>query len=251
MRSIIATPSAGRGATRLCEDARVASLLAALPGILAVFNQFEQWVSSDWAYAAVFAVAAIDAFFPLVPSETVVITAGVLAGAGDLDLLLVILCASTGAIVGDNISYGLGSWLGEHTVKRVFKGEKSHKGFEWAERQLAQRGTYLIIIARFIPGGRTATTFSAGYIRSFPYRRFLAADVLAGFIWGTYAACLGYFGGKTFEQQPWKGLIVAFAVAVGLATAVELIRHRRDKRRAGLPASTSPDPARPSDTDPS
>jgi len=138
MRSIIATPRETGGESRLCEDARVASALATLPGILAVLDQFEQWVSSDWAYAAIFAVATIDAFFPLVPSETVVITAGVLAGAGDLNLLLVILCASTGAILGDNISYGLGTWLGEHTVKRVFKGEKSHKGFEWAERQLAQ-----------------------------------------------------------------------------------------------------------------
>jgi len=218
------------GRSRLCEDGLVA-VVALLPQVLAVFDQFEQWVSSDWSYAAIFAVAMIDAFFPLVPSETVVITGGVLAGAGDLDLALVILAASTGAIAGDNISYGLGNWLGEHTVKRVFGGEKSLAAFAWAERQLMQRGTYLIIIARFIPGGRTATTFSAGYIQAFPYRRFIVADVMAGFIWGTYAACLGYFGGKTFEEQPWKGLIVAFVVAVGLAAGVELIRHRRERRR--------------------
>ncbi len=224
------------------------SLVALLPSLLAAFDQFEKWVSTDWSYAAIFAVAAIDAFFPLVPSETVVITGGVLAGAGDLSLPLVILAASTGAIVGDNISYGLGHLLGEHTVKRVFKGEKSHRGFEWAERQLEERGTYLIVVARFIPGGRTATTFSAGYIQTFSYRRFIAADVLAGFIWGTYAACLGYFGGKTFEQQPWKGLIVAFVVAVGLASAIELIRHRREKRRnAGPP----PESSAPADPDPS
>jgi membrane-associated protein len=215
-------------------------------GLLALFNEFETWVSSDWAYAAIFAVAAIDAFFPLVPSETVVITGGVLAAAGDLSLALVILTASTGAIVGDNISYFLGHWLGEHTVKRVFKGEKSHRAFDWAERQLEQRGTYLIIVARFIPGGRTATTFSAGYIQTFPWRRFIAADILAGFIWGTYAACLGYFGGKTFEQQPWKGLILAFVVAVGLATAVELVRNRREKRRA---AAAPPEEAAPAERD--
>lgn len=207
------------------------AFLAFLPQVLAVFDQFEEWVSSDWSYLAVFAVAMIDAFFPLVPSETVVITAGVLAGAGDLNLALVILAASSGAIVGDNISYGLGNWLGEHTVKRWFKGEKSQAGFAWAERQLAQRGTYIIVVARFIPGGRTATTFSAGYIQSFPYRRFIAADVLAGLIWGTYAACLGYFGGKTFEKQPWKGLILAFVVAVAIAGIVELVRHRRERRR--------------------
>ena len=217
------------------------SAVAALPGILAVFDQFEQWVTSDWAYAAIFAVAAIDAFFPLVPSETVVITAGVLAGAGDLTLVLVILCAAGGAILGDNISYGLGTWLGEHTVKRVFKGEKSHRAFDWAERQLAQRGTYLIIVARFIPGGRTATTFSAGYIHSFPYRRFLPADVVAGLIWGTYAACLGYFGGKTFEEQPWKGLILAFVVASAIAGGVELVRHRREKRRERPADASAPD----------
>ena len=223
------------------------SVVAALPSFVAVFDQFEQWVSSDWAYAAIFAVAAIDAFFPLVPSETVVITAGVLAGAGDLSLPLVILCASSGAIVGDNISYGLGTWLGEHTVKRVFKGEKSHRAFEWAERQLAQRGTYLIIVARFIPGGRTATTFSAGYIPSFPYRRFLPADIAAGFIWGTYASCLGYFGGKSFEQQPWKGLILAFVVATGIAATVEFVRHRRERRRERPAADASAGPAPPPD----
>jgi membrane-associated protein len=221
------------------------AVLAFLPDVLAVFDQFEQWVSSDWSYLAIFAVAMIDAFFPLVPSETVVITAGVLAGAGDLNLALVILAASAGAIAGDNVSYWLGHFLGERTVKRVFRGEKSHKAFEWAERQLMQRGTYLIVIARFIPGGRTATTFSAGYIQTFPYRRFLAADVLAGFIWGTYASCLGYFGGKTFEEEPWKGLIVAFVVAVGLAAAVEFVRHRRQRRRDGAAPAPSPDVDRP------
>lgn len=218
--------------------------LALLPDVVAAFGQFEEWVKSDWAYLAIFAVSAIDAFFPLVPSETVVITGGVLAGAGDLSLPLVILCASSGAIVGDNISYGLGTWFGEHTVKRVFRGEKSARAFGWAEHQLSERGTYLIVVARFIPGGRTATTFSAGYIHSFSYRRFLAADVLAGAIWGTYAASLGYFGGKTFEEEPWKGLLLAFAVAVGITSVIELVRHRRQRRRGGAAG------AAPADADP-
>ena len=201
-----------------------------LPGVLALFGQFESWVSSDWAYLAIFAVAMIDAFFPLVPSETVVITAGVLAGTGDLQLALVILCASAGAIAGDNVSYALGHWFGEHTVKRFFKSDKSRAAFAWAERQLDERGTYIIVIARFIPGGRTATTFASGYVQTFPYRRFLAADVLAGLIWGTYAACLGYFGGKTFENQPWKGLILAFLVAISITGLIELVRHLRRVR---------------------
>ena len=116
-------------------------------------------------------------------------------------------------------------------MKRWFSGEKAHKAFAWAERTLEQRGTYIIIVGRFIPGGRTAVTFSAGYIHSFTWRRFVVADAIAATIWGSYAVLLGYFGGKAFEQQPWKGLLLAFGIAIGITSTVELVRHRRSRRR--------------------
>ena len=195
------------------------------------FEVIAGWVSEAWwSYPLIFAISAIDAFFPLVPSETVVITAGVLASSGDLNLLLVILAAASGAVVGDNISYGIGTWVGEHTLKRWFRTEKSRKRLEWAERTLDERGAYIIVIARFIPGGRTAVTFSAGYVHSLSWRRFIRYDLIAGGIWATYAALLGYFGGKTFEDRPWAGLLIAFVVASSLALLVELVRHYRQRR---------------------
>jgi membrane protein DedA with SNARE-associated domain len=196
-----------------------------------VFDQFVDWVSGEWwSYLVIFAVSMVDAFFPLVPSETVVITGGVVASGGDLSLPLVIACAAGGAIAGDNISYFLGSWLGEHTVKRLFRHEKSRHAFEWAERQLETRGFYLIVVARFIPGGRTAVTFSSGYTHGMTWRRFIVADVVAGVVWASYAALLGYVGGKQFEEEPWKGLLLAFGIAVGVAVAIELFRHYRGRR---------------------
>jgi membrane-associated protein len=196
-----------------------------------LFDQLVDLVSGAWwTYPLIFSVSALDAFFPFVPSETVVITAGVLSSSGDLSLPLVILFASLGAIAGDNVSYALGGWLGERRVKRLLRGDKSRRAFEWAERQLKARGFYLIIIARFIPGGRTAVTFSCGYTHAMPWRRFIVADVIAGTLWGTYAALLGYIGGKQFEDEPWKGLLVAFAVAVGLSVLVEVVRKLRGRR---------------------
>ena len=198
-----------------------------------MFDRFVDWVSGAWwSYLVIFAVSAIDAFFPLVPSETLVITGGVLASSGDLNLPLVILCASAGAILGDNISYGIGTLVGERTVKRWFRGEKSKRTFEWAERQLETRGGYLIVIARFIPGGRTAVTFSSGYVHAMRWRRFIFWDVIAGLVWGSYAALLGYVGGRQFEEEPWKGLLLAFVVAVGVAGLVELVRHLRARKAA-------------------
>jgi membrane-associated protein len=198
------------------------------------FDQITEWVSGAWwSYFVVFGVAMVDAFFPLVPSETVVIIGGNLSASGDLSLPLVILAAAAGAFVGDNICYGLGALVGERTVKRWFRGEKSRQRLEWAEQMLDRRGAYIIIIARFIPGGRTAVTFSAGYIPTFPWRRFVLYDAVAASIWATYAAGLGYFGGKTFENHPFLGLMIALGIALSLGFLVELVRHLRQRRAAG------------------
>jgi membrane protein DedA with SNARE-associated domain len=197
------------------------------------FEQISDWVSGEWwAYPVIFGVALLDAFFPLVPSETVVITGGNLASSGGLVLPLVILSGAAGAIVGDNISYGIGSLVGERTVKRWFRSEKWQGRLQWAERMLDERGAYIIVIARFIPGGRTAVTFSAGYIPTFAWRRFIVYDIAAGILWATYAALLGYFGGKTFEDRPLFGLLIAFVAATSVAFVIEAIRHVR-ARRAG------------------
>jgi membrane protein DedA with SNARE-associated domain len=196
------------------------------------FNQIADWVSgSSWSYFVIFIVAVIDAFFPLVPSETVLVIGGSFAASGDLNLLFVILAGSAGAVLGDNISYGIGKLVGERTVKRWFRSEKAHKRLEWAERTLDERGAYIIIIARFLPGGRTAVTFSAGYIPTFPWRRFIVYDIVAGVIWATYAALLGYFGGKTFENHPFWGVALALGIALSLGLLVEVVRHARARRR--------------------
>lgn len=182
---------------------------------------------SDWSYLIVFAIAMLDAFFPIVPSEATAIAAGVVAGTGGLSVEFVILAAAVGAIAGDNISFGIGHFLGARVERRFFSGEKAQKRLKWAQKTLDERGGYLIVVARFIPGGRTATTFVAGFVETFPWRRFLMFDALAGTIWGTYTVLLGYIGGKSFEKDPWKGLLLAFAIALAVTAVVEAVRHLR------------------------
>jgi membrane protein DedA with SNARE-associated domain len=71
------------------------------------------------------------------------------------------------------------------------------------------------------------TTFTAGVVETFPWHRFLRWDALAALIWGSYTVLLGYFGGKSFEEEPWKGLILAFALALAVTGAVEAVRYLR------------------------
>jgi len=194
-----------------------------------VFESLTEYVSgSPWTYAFLFAVSAIDVLIPLVPSETSVILAGVLASTGDLVLVLVIAFAAAGAILGDNVSYWIGRKVGHRIVDRFFKGER-RKQVDWAHRQVEQRGGYLIIVGRFIPGGRTVITLSCGMLEM-PWRRFIAFDVAAGLLWATYAAMLGYLGGSTFKEDPFKGFLLAFVVALLVAGAVEAYRWIRKRR---------------------
>ena len=190
---------------------------------------------SDWSYLIVFTIAMLDAFFPIVPSEATAIAAGVVAGTGGLAVEFVILAAALGAFVGDNISYAGGHFLGERVTNRFFSSEKSKKRLAWAEKTLAERGPYLIVVARFIPGGRTVTTFTAGFTNAMAWRRFLIFDAIACAIWGSYTVLLGYFGGKTFEEEPWKGLLLAFGFALAVTGVIEVVRylrHRRAKTKA-------------------
>jgi membrane-associated protein len=197
----------------------------------AVFQSFVNAVSgSPWTYGIVFGVAALDAFFPVVPSEATVITAAVLAAqGGGLRVELIIPAAAIGAIVGDNVSYWAGRLFGERIAEKLFTGER-RRLLDRAHRLLEERGGYLIIIGRFIPGGRTAVTFAAGSLE-WSWKRFIVFDIAAGVIWATYASLLGYAGGSTFEHSTWKALLVAFAGAALVTGAIELVRKYRKRPR--------------------
>jgi membrane-associated protein len=196
-----------------------------------LFESLTDYVSgSPWTYVFLFAVSALDVVFPIVPSETSVILAGVIAATGDLLLFGVILCAAGGAILGDNTAYWIGRKAGPSIVARFFSGER-RKRIDWAEEHVVERGGYLIIVGRFIPGGRTAITLACGLLKM-RWRRFIAFDVPAGLLWASYAALLGYFGGKAFEESPLKGFGLAFAIAIAITGGVELYRWL--KKRHGL-----------------
>jgi membrane protein DedA with SNARE-associated domain len=62
------------------------------------------------------------------------------------------------------------------------------------------------------------------------WRRFITFDVVAGLVWATYAAMLGYLGGRTFEENPLKGFILAFVVALAVAGVIEAYRWYKRRR---------------------
>src|SRR3712207_6194474 len=165
---------------------------------------------SPISYLVALLVPLLDAIVPAFPSETAVIALGVASGSGfGVGVVALLLLAGLGAFVGDNLSYALGRRFGPRVTERLLRGEQGRRRREWAERTLEHHGAMLIIVCRFIPGGRTAVTLTAGAV-GYSRRRFVAATVAAAVIWANYAFWIGRLGGATFEDSEWKALALAF-----------------------------------------
>jgi membrane-associated protein len=182
---------------------------------------------SLWTYPLLLGICAGDALIPAFPSETALIVCGIQAARGQLSLELVIVFAAAGAFTGDNASYAVGRWLGRPAVKRFFMGEVAQGRLDWARNFLKERGSYVLIVARFIPGGRTATTFTAGLVRLRWMTRFGPYVFVAAILWAVYGGLLGYLGGRLFEDQPIYALLVALGIAALITVGVEAWRRFR------------------------
>jgi membrane protein DedA with SNARE-associated domain len=87
-----------------------------------------------------------------------------------------------------------------------------------------------VIVARFLPGGRTATTIACGVL-DFPYRQFVVYDAIGAVVWATLNTLIGYIGGNAFAHNTIAAFAVSFAAALGLAGIIELIRWIRRRAR--------------------
>jgi len=196
-------------------------LLGLLQGLIDLLT------GSLWTYPLLFGICAGDALIPAFPSETAVIVCGIQAARGQLALEWVIVWAAAGAFTGDNASYAVGRWLGTPAVKRFFSGEVAQSRLNWARNFLKERGSYVLIVARFIPGGRTAATFTAGLVHLRWSTRFAPYILAAAVLWSVYAALLGYLGGRLFEDKPIYALLLAFGIAAVITIGIEGWRRVR------------------------
>jgi membrane protein DedA with SNARE-associated domain len=186
-------------------------------------------VGSPWVYVALFAFAMIDAFFPIVPSETLVISAGVFAAGGEPELVPIILAAAAGAFAGDHISYFIGRLAGDRWLRDAPEVSRRKKLVAKGRNLLDERGAPIIIACRYIPGARTAVTLTSGATR-FALAKFSFFDAIAAMTWATYSTLIGYLGGQAFEEQPLKGLGLGLGIALGVSLLLEVVRHQRAKR---------------------
>ncbi len=212
-----------------------AAALLPAASFLDSISQFAEDAAA-YGYWAIFLVVAGDGLIPILPGETAIVAAAVLAANGSLSLPLVILAGAAGAVAGDTAAYWIGR-VGHGPIRRTITRVAGAERLAAAEGMVQRQGPALVFVGRFLPGIRIAINLScgAGHM-SFP--RFLTFDVLGGLAWAGQAALLGYFAGKAFADQLWVAFVVAFAVT-GLVGAFVATKERKRARRERLAAETA------------
>ena len=151
----------------------------------------------SWAYGILFAIVFMETGLvvtPFLPGDSLLFAAGALAGAGALDISVVIPLLIAAAVTGDNVNYVIGRNVGPrvfHEGNRFFKQEYLIRTHDFYEKH----GGKTLVLARFIPIVRTFAPFVAG-IGRMHYPKFLAFSVAGGTFWVCFFGLLGYFFGS-------------------------------------------------------
>jgi len=190
-----------------------------------------QWGGTVLVCAIVFVETGMFVGFFL-PGDSLLVTAGVFAAAGQLEvgwlLALVTLCA----IGGDQLGY----WIGRHAGEALYRREESRffrkSHLENAHAFYERYGGKTIILARFLPVGRTFCPPVAGAARM-NYGRFVAYDIFGGFLWVWSMVLLGYTLGRTVPniEKRIHWVIAAVVVASLMPAAIHAWRSRANHKK--------------------
>ncbi|WP_018332535.1 DedA family protein [Actinomycetospora chiangmaiensis] len=200
----------------------------ALPGVFAALAP----ILNGYGYLAVGGLLFLEDFGVPVPGETILIAAAVYAGAGQLNVAVVLLIGVVAAVAGDNVGYAVGRYGGRRLVDRVgrYVGLTPARVGR-AERFFARHGGKIIVVARFVEGLRQANGIIAG-LTGMPWRRFLGFNALGAVLWVGVWTGLGYLAGAHIDEvyrtvtRYEVYLLVALAVVV-LALVVRRVRRHR------------------------
>jgi membrane-associated protein len=172
------------------------------------------------------------------PGDSLLITAGLLAAAGTIDIWWLNVLLMVAAIVGDSVGYAIGYRAGP----RIFTREDSllfHRQHLNRTREFYERyGGKTIVIARFVPIIRTFAPVVAG-VGQMRYRRFVFFNVFGGIGWVASMTWAGYLLGSVIPNiSRYIHVVVAIVIVLSvIPIGVELLRARRRAAAPGAPGT--------------
>ena len=216
-------------------------VLSDIPDIETIIEDIAQALGR-WTYALVAALAFLEtgAFVGLVaPGEFTVILGGVIAGQGEINVVLLLALTWLAAFLGDTTSFMIGARLGRGFLEQHGPRVKiTPARLNQVEGYFAKHGGKTILIGRFIGLVRALAPFIAGSSKM-PYRRFAPYSIIGTGLWSATFILLGYFFWQSFEKVAgYAGratLVFGIGVCliVGVVHAYRRLRNEEERRKLG------------------
>lgn len=183
-----------------------------------------------WVYGLLFLIVFCETGLvvtPFLPGDSLLFVVGALAAVGAMDLRVVMAVLVCAALLGDNLNYWFGRWLGP----RVFRSSEArwlnHRHLEQTQAFYARHGGKTVVIARFVPIVRTFAPFVAGVGRMH-YARFLGFSIGGALLWVASLTVAGYFFGNLPVVKDNLTLAILAVIALSLVPiAIAWLRQRR------------------------
>ncbi|MBN1440602.1 MAG: VTT domain-containing protein [Anaerolineales bacterium] len=158
------------------------------------------------------------------PGDSLLLTAGLLAARGELNLWVLLLTLTPAAILGDNVGY----WFGKKAGPPIFSRENSllfrRKNLLAAKAFYEKHGGKTITIARFMPFIRTFAPIVAGAVEM-EYRRFMLFNLVGALLWAVGVTLAGYFLGQSIPPEVLDKYFLIILAAVIFLSALPAMIH--------------------------
>ncbi len=199
---------------------------------MSLIDNIISWYSAHMNYASITALMAVESSFIPFPSEVVIPPAAFVAGQPEsvlcatgnypVDVLIIVLFGTLGAMIGAIINYGLSVWLGRLIIYKFADSKLGHmcllssEKLEKAEAYFREKGNVSTFVGRFIPGIRQLISIPAGLSRMH-FGAFLWWTFLGAFVWNCILAALGYLAAGQMDliKEYSHELSVAILVLLG------------------------------------
>lgn len=217
---------------------------------MTIIDNLIAWYSAHMNYASITALMAVESSFIPFPSEVVIPPAAFVANQPEsvlyatdvylINVLIIVLFGTLGAMIGAIINYGLSVWLGRLIIYKFADSKVGHllllssEKVEKAEAYFREKGNVSTFVGRFIPGIRQLISIPAGLSRMH-FGAFLWWTFLGAFVWNCILAALGYFAAGQMDliKEYSHELSVAILIIVGLVivyfVAKKIISSRKNQ----------------------
>lgn len=230
---------------RLWRWVAIAAVVIAL--VVVLWNQGSRLINGQSIGGTSYLLVALlvfgDAVCPILPGETTLSAASVLAHEGKLNIWLVVVAGAIGATTGDSAVY----WIARKAKGRVRgwmdRASDNDTGAKMIG-MLNRHGPVFLLFGRYVPGVRFALNATLGGVVKMPYPRFVGWSALSGTIWSAFTCASAFYISTLLDGYPLLSLVVTVLVSTTLITVIIWVQRQVEAYRGRHQPVPAAEPAR-------